>query len=118
MAERDLYFKMTNARVTRFKELDRVAFLTVIVNGSRGPTYMDVKTFQPAPFPIEEGLAVTIWGEPQMSKRGDKWEMSLVAKAFERGDDNSAPRSKRSGERQNRPNPHADAGMGEDTVDW
>lgn len=119
--ESNARFRLKDARIIRVKELPKVAFITVLVQSGKFADYQEVVAFQPPPFALLDGLAVTINGElsKRKPKEGSKeWTVQLVARGWEMGDEAKAPRPKRSGERQNRPNPHADVGMGEDTVDW
>jgi hypothetical protein len=97
MSESTARFKIENARVTRVNELEKVCFITVLATGSRGTSYLDVTLFQPAPFPLEEGLAVTITGD--LSKRkpraeGGEWTLELIGRKVEKGDTEKAPMPK------------------------
>lgn len=103
MNEANARFKLENARVIRLKELPKVAFLTVLVQAGKYPDYQEVVCFQPAAFPLTEGTAVTISGELQKKKpkeQGGKWELELIARKIERGDDAKAPRPRNSGSMQ------------------
>ena len=102
-SESNAKFKFTDARIVRFKELERVAFATVMVSGGRFPDWHEFVVFEKAAFPLVEGLAVTVVGDIQKRKpkEGSKdWKVEFIARQITKGDDSKAPRPKRSGERQ------------------
>jgi hypothetical protein len=88
-------FKLENARVIRVKELAKVAFLRVLCYAGKFPQQFEVVCFQPAPFPLEEGMAVSVSGEVQKRKPQDptqkEWPIELIARRFEKGDTEKAP---------------------------
>lgn len=96
-------FIFEHARVIRLKELEKVAFLTVMVNAGKYPDYEECVLFSPAPFPLAEGDVVTVTGEIQKRKPrdgGKEWKVEFIAREFRKGDDALAPRPKYSGERR------------------
>ena len=97
--ETNARFKISNGRIVRLKELPTVAFITVMCEAGRFPQRFDVAAFEAPPFHLEEGLAVTISGELSMRKPKDgvgKWELQLIARRIELGDDAKAPRLRQS----------------------
>lgn len=95
-------FKLDNARVIRFKELPKVAFLTVLVQAGKWPDYHEVVMFQPAAFPLNEGDAINVAGEIQKKKPkdgGNTWTVELIGRVVTKGDDEKAPRPRRSVDR-------------------
>jgi hypothetical protein len=117
--QRDARFRMDNCRITRVKELPRVCYLTVMVQSGKYPDYHDLVLFQPPSFPLVEGGAVTVSGEIQKKRpkeQGGKWEIELIARRVEVGDDQKAPRPRNSSEDYaNRKAPEAPA---DDDVNW
>lgn len=92
-------FVFEDARIVRFKELPRVAFLTVLVQAGKYPDYQECVLFQPASFPLEEGMAVTVTGDIQKKKpkeQGGKWEVEFIGRNVIKGDDAKAPRPRQS----------------------
>jgi len=103
--ETNARFKITNGRITRLKELPNVAFLTVMCEAGKFPQRFDVAAFEAPPFQLEEGLAVTISGELSMRKPKDgvgPWQLQLIARRIELGDDAKAPRPRQSEDTPNR----------------
>jgi hypothetical protein len=91
--QRDSRFVLTNARVMRVKELEKVAFMTVECMAGRFANRFDVTLFDPQ-LVRPEGDAVTITGDLSMRKpkeQGGKWELQLIARKVEKGDDSKAP---------------------------
>ncbi len=102
--ESNARFQLKDCRVTRVKELEKVAFLTVLCQAGKWPSYFDVTVFIAPPDKLEEGQAWTISGELQMQKPkdGGPWKLQLIARKFEKGDNKKAPVPKRSEDRPKR----------------
>lgn len=101
MMENNARFKLENGRILRVNERPKVCFLTVLCMSGKYPSRYDVTVFEPPAFPLEEGRAVTVSGELSMRKpkdEGGRWELQLIARRIEAGDDAKAPRPKRSTE--------------------
>lgn len=109
-------FKLIDARITKIKELEKVAFVGVACQSGKYPSFYDVKVFSGAMLAgFQQGDAVTISGELQMQKpreQGGKWELQLVARKMERGDDAKAPRPRE----QRQAPPPSEPNYGDDDV--
>jgi hypothetical protein len=119
--QRDARFKMDNCRITRVKELPRVCYLTVMVQSGRCPDFHDLVLFQPPSFPLVEGGVVTVSGEIQKKKPrdgGTKWEIELIARKVEVGDDSKAPRPRASRDDYANRKPPAEVSNPDDDVDF
>lgn len=97
-------FILEDARITRVKELPKVCFVSLMVQAGKFPDYHEVVLFTPpADLQLEEGLAVTVTGDIQKKKptnQGDKvWKIEFIARSIVRGDDEKAPRPRRSVDR-------------------
>ena len=99
MEKSDAKFKMENARITRIKNLENVAFVTVLVKTGRFPDYFDLTVFEHGLGQWQMGDAVNIVGELRKRKPRDGssiWEVQMVAQQFTEGDGNKAPRPRQS----------------------
>jgi hypothetical protein len=98
--QNDAKWKLTNARVTRVKELEKVAFITVSCMSGKYPNFYDLTCFDSHLLEgIGEGKAVTVTGDLSMRKpreQGAKWTLELIARRIEPGDERLAPRKKES----------------------
>lgn len=100
--ENNARFKLENGRIVRVNERPKVCFLTVMCEAGKYPARFDVTVFEPPTFPLEEGQAVTVSGELSMRKpkeEGGRWELQLIARRIDKGDDAKAPGPRRSEDR-------------------
>lgn len=110
-------FKLTDARVTRVKELPNVCFISLICQAGKFAQYFDAVCFDHSVGKWIEGDAVTVSGELQQRKpreEGGKWELQLVVRSLTPGSDQHAPRPKHSGAPRKPEGP----GVGDDDVDF
>lgn len=95
-------FKLTNARIMRINAREKVAFLSVLCRAGKYPSYFDVTVFDAHLGRYGEGEAVTISGELQMRKPREpdgRWELQLIARRIEPGDEALAPVPRSEGRR-------------------